>query len=197
MSTPYPYVAAEPGQICVSVIGMAGCGKSTVGRHLARYLGWAHADTDHLIEASYAVRLQCLTDNLPRETFLNVEDETIRALRLRRAVISTGGSAVYSSGAMEHLRSLGPVVHLDVPLPVILERIARKPERGLVIAPGQTIEGLFAEREALYRRWRTHVLYTPGTERAEDVARAMADLLGLAPGVSAPLSEQRVEHGAQ
>jgi len=181
MSTPRVHVTAEPGQLCVSIIGMAGCGKSTVGKLLARYLGWAHLDTDHIIEASYAVRLQCVTDTLAREDFLYVEDECIRSLRLKRTIISTGGSAVYSEGAMEHLRSLGPIVHLDVPLPEILARIARKPERGLVIAPGQTVEDLFAEREALYKRWRTHTLFTTGTDKAENVARHMAEALGLKP----------------
>ena len=54
---------------------------------------------------------------------------------------------------MRYLTSLGPVVFLDVPLPLILERISRKPDRGLAIAPGQTVEDLFREREALYRQW--------------------------------------------
>jgi shikimate kinase len=181
MTTPHLLVA-EPGQICVSLIGMAACGKSAVGRGLAARLNWAHLDTDHLIEAAYAARLQRIMDNLGRERFLAVEDEIVRALRLRRTVISTGGSVIYSPGAMRHLATLGPIVHLDVPLPVILERIARKPERGLVIAPGQSVEDLFAERMALYRQWRTHVVETDGRGRAVDVAEAVADLLGLRPG---------------
>jgi shikimate kinase len=172
-------LVAEPGHICVSLIGMAACGKSAVGRGLAARLGWAHLDTDHLIEASYAVRLQRITDSLSREGFLNLEDETVRALRLRRTVISTGGSTIYSPGAMRHLATLGPIVHLDVPLPVILERIARKPERGLIIAPGQTVEELFAERAILYRQWRTHVVRTDGRSGMVDMAAAVADLLGL------------------
>ncbi|MDR2727027.1 MAG: shikimate kinase [Deltaproteobacteria bacterium] len=162
-------------------MGMAACGKSAVGRGLAAYLGWAHLDTDHLIEATYAVYLQRITDSLSRENFLALEDETVRTLRLRRTVISTGGSVVYSPDAMRHLTTLGPIVHLEVPLPVILERIARKPNRGLVIAPDQTVEDLFAERAALYRQWRTHVLEIDGQGRAVDVAEAVAALLDLRP----------------
>ena len=181
MVKPHLLVAA-PGQICVSLIGMAACGKSAVGRRLAVRLGWAHLDTDHLIEAAYAAHLQKLTDSLSRERFLAVEDEIVRALRLCRTVISTGGSVVYSPGAMRHLASLGPVVHLDVALPAILERIARKPMRGLIIAPGQSVEDLFAERAVLYRQWRTHVVQTDGRDCADDVAAAAADLLDLLPG---------------
>lgn len=138
---------------CITLIGMAASGKSTVGRALAEALGWAHVDTDHLIEAAYGTSLQAVTDSMSKEAFLDVEGATICAIRMTRTVLSTGGSVVYREAAMRHLASLGPVVHLDVPLPLILERIAAKPDRGLAIAPGQTIEDLFAEREALYRRW--------------------------------------------
>lgn len=141
---------------CVALIGMAACGKSTVGRELASKLGWAHVDTDHLIEAAYGVRLQAVTDSMTKDEFLDVEGATIESIRLQRTILSTGGSVVYRKGAMRHLQSLGPVVHLDVALPIILERIALKPDRGLAIAPGQTIDDLFREREALYQRWATH-----------------------------------------
>ena len=42
---------------CVTLIGMAGAGKSTVGRAVAERLGWAYVDTDHLIESTYGARL--------------------------------------------------------------------------------------------------------------------------------------------
>ena len=140
---------------CVTLIGMAGAGKSTVGRAVSERLGWAFVDTDHLIEATYGARLQDVTDALDKERFLDVESRVIQSLRMQRVVIATGGSVVYRAEAMRYLVSLGPVVFLDVPLPLILERISRKPDRGLAIAPGQTIEDLFREREALYRQWAT------------------------------------------
>ena len=117
--------------------------------------GWAYVDTDHLIESTYGARLQDVTDALDKERFLDVEARVIQSLRMQRAVLATGGSVVYRPEAMRYLTSLGPVVFLDVPLPLILERISRKPDRGLAIAPGQTVEDLFREREALYRQWAT------------------------------------------
>ena len=143
---------------CISLIGMAASGKSTVGRALATRLGWSQVDTDHLIEAAYGMPLQGVTDSMSKEAFLDVEGATIEGINLHRTVLSTGGSVIYREGAMRHLQSLGPVVHLDVPLPLILKRIAQKPDRGLAIAPGQTIEDLFREREALYTQWRTAVI---------------------------------------
>ena len=97
---------------CVTLIGMAGAGKSTVGRAVAERLGWAYVDTDHLIESTYGARLQDVTDALDKERFLDVEARVIQSLRMQRAVLATGGSVVYRPEAMRYLTSLGPVVFL-------------------------------------------------------------------------------------
>lgn len=138
---------------CISLIGMAGVGKSTIGMALARELDWAFADSDHIIEALYGTRLQTVTDELGKEAFLDVEDGVVSSLRLQRTVIATGGSVVYRERCMRHLQALGPVVYLDAPLEIIEERIARNPQRGLAIAPGQSIADIFHEREGLYQRY--------------------------------------------
>lgn len=140
-------------QPCISIIGMAGAGKSTVGLALAHELGWAFMDTDHLMEALYASRLQGVTDELSKEAFLDLEACVVSSVRAPRTVLATGGSVIYREQTMRRLASQGPVVHLEVPFALIEERIARNPERGLAIAPGQTLRGLFEEREALYRRY--------------------------------------------
>ncbi|MEZ0576692.1 homoserine kinase [Halodesulfovibrio aestuarii] len=138
---------------CITLIGMASAGKSTLGKILAHQLGWVFIDTDHLIEGQYGTNLQAVTDSMTKEEFLDVECAVICALRAKRCVIATGGSVVYREKAMEHLRSLGPICHLDVSLPKIIKRIGEKPDRGLAIAPGQTIEDLYNERAALYKKY--------------------------------------------
>ena len=150
---------------CISLIGMAGVGKSTIGMLLARELDWAFVDSDHLIEALYGTRLQTITDELGKEAFLDVEDGVVSSLRLQRTVIATGGSVVYRERCMRRLQEMGPIIYLDAPLEIIEERIARNPQRGLAIAPGQSIADIFYEREALYRKYcslrcATHP-YTP------------------------------------
>lgn len=138
---------------CVILIGMAACGKSTVSQALARELDWPCMDSDHLIESLYGRRLQDITDSMTKDSFLDVECAVICSMRANRTVIATGGSVVYRDDAMRHLKSLGTIVYLDVPLAIISERIARNPDRGLAIAPGQTIADIYNEREALYRQW--------------------------------------------
>lgn len=137
----------------IIIIGMAGAGKSTVGKTLAHHLNWAYVDTDHIIEATYAAKLQSIADRLTKEEFLDTEAQIVQSIHFNRAVIATGGSVVYREKTMEHLSRLGIIVHLKVELDLILERIAKNPERGLAIAPGQTIEDLFFEREMLYQKY--------------------------------------------
>jgi shikimate kinase len=150
-----PAACKIPEDKCISIIGMAAAGKSTLSRELARLLGWVAVDSDNLIEAAYGARLQTIVDALSKEEFYEVEAAVIRRIRMRRCVIATGGSVVYRPEAVEHLLTLGPIIHIDAPLDIIIARIARKPDRGLVIAPGQTIEELYDERRKLYDKYAT------------------------------------------
>ena len=92
-----------------------------------------------------------MTDALGKEAFLDAECTVIRAISANRR--SSAPAAWSERGAMRYLAKLGPIVHLDLPLAVIEERIARNPQRGLAIAPGQTLADIFREREALYAAW--------------------------------------------
>ena len=161
---------------CITLVGMAAAGKTTIGRLLAELLGWGHVDSDHVIESVYGARLQQITDSMSKEEFLDLEASVIVSLKLSRTVISTGGSVVYRQNAVDYLKELGPLLHLDVPLPIILERIARKPDRGLAIAPGQTIEDLYEERKALYHAAATRS-FIGGDGPATTYASTLAEWL--------------------
>ena len=168
-----PHPDKVPAQGCISLVGMAASGKTTIGRELAALLGWAHIDTDHVIEAYYGTRLQGVTDSMTKEEFLDVEAKIIQSLTVSNAVLSTGGSVIYRQPAVDFLTSLGPIVHIDVPLPIILARIARKPDRGLAINPGQTVEDLYNERQELYKK-ATNVRFAGSEAPAVELARKIA-----------------------
>lgn len=173
-----PFISPHPDKVrplgCVTLIGMAASGKTTIGRELAALIGWAHIDTDHLIEAHYGARLQQITDAMSGPEFLDVESTVIRGLHAGNVVISTGGSVVYRRESLDFLARLGPIVYITVPLPIIEERIARKPDRGLVMRPGQTIEDLYNERKALYSEAAT-VTFTGSEMPAVFLARQIAE----------------------
>ncbi len=177
-STPQyvPHPSKVPPGGCVIVIGMAAAGKTTVGRELAAILGWGQLDTDNLIESTYGTSLQNIADSMSKEEFLDLEGGILCRLSVKNTVVSTGGSAVYRAKAMRHLSCMGPVVYISVPLPVILERIARKPERGLAINPGQTVEDLYNERVRLYEAVASHTVQG-GLGPARDYALQIAEWL--------------------
>ncbi len=151
-SRPQPATDSRPGSNII-LIGMAGSGKTTIGKALAHRLGLAHVDTDHLLEAWWGIQLQQLRDRLGLEGFLEAEKKCVQGLILEDCVISTGGSVVYRAEAMRALQALGPIIGLTAGFPAIAERIARNPHRGLAIAEGQTLEDLYRERQDLYQSW--------------------------------------------
>ncbi len=137
----------------ISLIGMAGVGKSTVGPLLAKCLEFDFLDTDDLIADTYNFSLQNIIDQLGQAAFQQVEEQVISSVNVREHVIATGGSAVYSEMAMAHLHGLGVVVWLDVPLRVLESRINNIESRGLVNPKGDSFASLYQQRYSLYRKF--------------------------------------------
>lgn len=138
------------GESCVCLMGMAGAGKTTLGRMLAQRLDWAFLDTDHLIESYYGLPLQQVLDSHGLDEFLRIEDYLVSILAVQRTVISTGGSVIYGSRAVDRLKLLGRIVHLDITLDTFKQRVGQAKNRGLAIAEGKGMDDLFWERQPLY-----------------------------------------------
>jgi len=136
---------------CITLVGMAGAGKSTLGSLLADRLGWGQLDTDRHLEAYYAMPLQAIMDTFGLDEFLRIEGHLVGELNLTRTVISTGGSVIYAASAVARLKSLGPVVLLDVDESTFLARVGGAEGRALALAPGKSMRDLYAERQPLYR----------------------------------------------
>lgn len=135
------------------LIGMPGAGKSTIGLLLAKALAKDFVDTDLLIQLREEKTLQDIVDNHGYLHLRSIEEDVLRQARYPNHIIATGGSAVYSPAAMEHLRHFGQTVFLDVPLPELHNRIRDFETRGLARQPGQSLEELFHERRALYEKY--------------------------------------------
>lgn len=175
--TPRPAeLRPRPGLECVSLIGMAGAGKSAIGRELAGLVAWRHQDSDLLIEADQSAKLQNISDRLGKEAFLDLEARVVLAADLYKSVLSTGGSVIYRPETVKRLASLGPIIYLKVPWGIILERINRRPARGLARNPGQTLLELYEERRLLYERAATHTI-EGGNQPAAYYAGLIAALL--------------------
>ena len=137
----------------IILIGMPGAGKSTVGVLLAKTLGYAFLDTDLVIQQREGALLQPLVDSLGVEAFLDVEADAICSVECRGTVIAPGGSAVCRERAMSHLRALGRIVYLHLPLEELERRLSNISTRCIAMAPGETLADLFARRAPLYRNY--------------------------------------------
>lgn len=132
---------------------MPGSGKSTVGVLLAKELRKEFVDTDLLIQTGTGRGLQDILDQDGIPGFLAVEESVILRFQPTGMVVATGGSVVYSRKAMDHLSSHGVCVYLDCSVEALERRLSNLHSRGVVRAPGQTVEDLFRERDPLYRTW--------------------------------------------
>ena len=161
----------------VVLIGLPTAGKSTVGVVLAKQLGYDYIDTDLLIQQQEGCRLEETIREKGEEAFLDIEAGVCSALRRSRTVIATGGSVIYRAQAMEHLKSLGTLVYLQIDLETLRERLHDAAARGVVLKPGQTVEGLYRERVGLYERYADLTVDESG-KSFEDVVRAIMHALG-------------------
>ncbi|WOG26366.1 shikimate kinase [Endozoicomonas sp. 8E] len=137
----------------ITLIGMPGAGKSTIGIILAKDLAFGFLDTDVLIQISQQKTLQDIVDGSGYMSLRNIEEAELLKVNLKRHIIATGGSAVYSEAAMKHLAKESVIVFLDLDLEQIRQRIHNFDTRGIARAKDQTIEDLFEERVILYKKY--------------------------------------------
>lgn len=135
------------------MIGMPGCGKSTVGVVLAKAMGYRFVDSDLVIQERTGKLLSEIIEGQGLARFSQIENEINASLDYRRTVIATGGSVIYGKEAMEHLRAIGRIVYLNLPCEVLKERVGDLTARGVFIKEGQTFEALYREREPLYEQY--------------------------------------------
>ena len=137
----------------IVLIGMAGAGKSCVGRLLAHKLNQPFIDTDDLIVENLGRPLQEIIDTDGPMNFCRIEEEVLLTVNVRNHVIATGGSSIYSDSGMNHLGKEGVIILLRVNLGILQKRVGETSERGLVKRPDQSFAELFVEREPLYEKY--------------------------------------------
>ena len=137
----------------IILIGMPGVGKSSLGVILAKELGMRFLDSDLIIQEREQRLLREILEQDGIDGFLAAEERVNASIEAENAVIATGGSAVYSEKAMQHLKALGTVVYLKLEYEQLSRRLGNLHNRGVVLREDQTLKELFAEREPLYEKY--------------------------------------------
>lgn len=131
-----------------------GCGKTTVGRQLAKRLGRSFADTDHEIEARTGVRIPTIFEIEGEAGFRRRETQVIAELAAEQdLVLATGGGAILDPANRAALAASGVVIYLNAPPGLLFERTRHDRNRPLlrVADPLAKISELFVVRDPLYR----------------------------------------------
>ena len=160
----------------IVLIGMPGCGKSTVGVLLAKALGMRFLDTDVVFQAQQSKKLQEMINEIGIDAFLNREEACVCEIECDHTVIATGGSVVYGKKAMQHLHQNGLVVYIRLPYEEIEKRLSNLATRGVTLREGQTLRNLYDERIPLYEA-EADVVFDANRGEIEQTMRELADVI--------------------
>lgn len=142
-----------PFQRPVYLVGMMGAGKTTIGRALARKLGWQFVDLDHELESRCGVRVSIIFDIEGEQGFRKRESAALdECTRRSGIVLATGGGAVLDPKNRQLLRERGMVVYLRASIDELFRRVERDRNRPLLQTdnPRQRLQELLQQREPLY-----------------------------------------------
>lgn len=142
----------------IVLIGMPGCGKSTIGVVLAKTLASYFIDTDLIIQVQQKNTLQRLIDDYGLDKFCEYENNALLAVSGADTVIATGGSAVFCTDGMAHLKENGICVYLKLPCDELKKRLANITTRGIAMRKGRTIDDVYKERIPLYEKYADLVI---------------------------------------
>jgi len=137
-----------------ALIGLMGCGKSSIGRRLSKKLKMPLVDLDEVIVAKAGMSIPDIFAKLGEEAFRDMESAALAEHIKDRAILATGGGVVLREPNRRLLKAHPPVIWLKAAPEFLAERIAGDSNRPL-IANQDTLERLrtlAAERYPLYEQ---------------------------------------------
>lgn len=159
--SPLPCARMTAADVNLYLVGFMGTGKSTVGRGVARRIGFRLLDSDHEIERMQGRAIPEIFAQDGEPAFRVMERQFIETGHpAERTIVACGGGLVVQPGILALLQSKGVVVCLHASLETVLERTQRHRNRPLleVEDPMARIRQLYAQREAIYKRSGSLVL---------------------------------------
>ncbi len=158
----------------ISLIGMAGAGKSSLGKKLAKHLDYDFIDSDLLIEKIKNNSLQKILDEVGIKKFKEIEEAALLSVKFNKTILATGGSAIFSEEAMYYIKKNSSVIYIEVSLEEIVDRVSNFSSRGFVKESNQTIQQAFNAREEIYKNFSDHIV-----SNNRDLESCFKEILGL------------------
>jgi len=169
-------------ELSLSLVGMPGCGKTTVGRQLARQLGLRFVDSDAEIERRIGMPIREYFTSHGEDAFRDVEQEVIDELAGHPGqLLATGGGAVLRPSNRNALHSRSHVFYLRASPEELHRRLRHDTQRPLlqVDDPLARLRELYGERDPLYRR-AAHFVVEPARPSVHSIVAMVLMQLELA-----------------
>ena len=144
----------------VTLIGMPGSGKSTIGVILAKALRYEFLDSDLLIQKQEKRKLSEIIEQDGPEKFKEIENQVNADIH----------------EAMEHLKSIGKVIYLKLSLESLSKRLGNLKGRGVLLKDGQSLKDLYEERVPLYEKYADITIDEEGKDLDESL-RAILEII--------------------
>ncbi|TAG35683.1 MAG: shikimate kinase [Polaromonas sp.] len=170
----------------ISLVGLPGSGKSTVGRQLARRFDVPVFDSDHVIEQQLGCSIREYFEFEGEAAFRDVEESVIDQLTQHpMCVLSTGGGAVLRLDNRQYLRTRTHVVYLRSSPEELFRRLRHDVQRPLlqVADPLSRLRDLYAQRDPLYRETAHFTVETgrPSVATLVNMIQMQLELAGVVP----------------
>lgn len=144
----------------ITLIGMPTSGKSTIGKILAKKLGWDLVDLDDLIKARTGKSYNETLERDGDKKLLELENQFVLELNFGNGLVfSPGGSIIYSLEAMEKIKNETRVIYIELPMREIEKRLeGRLIKGGIVGLKEKGLKKLFEERDLVYRKFADDII---------------------------------------
>ena len=137
----------------LTLTGMMGVGKSTVGKNLAKKLNYKFVDVDKLIEAQEGLSINLIFKNKSESYFRKIENDiTLSELKKENTVISLGGGAFLNNSIRRNTKKFSVSFWLDVPIYELIKRLKKSSQRPLLFNKNisETVKKIYFDRKKIY-----------------------------------------------
>lgn len=161
----------------IVLCGFMSSGKTTIGKPLAKELGYRFIDTDELLIKTYGMSIPEMFAKGGESYFRDLEHEIAKQVsELEKVVISTGGGMMTYERNAKVLSEKGTIIYIDQDFETCYQRLSQNPERPLV--KNNTKEQLYEKycsRIPSYQKYASYILNNPGS--VEDSVQSIMDYL--------------------
>jgi shikimate kinase len=156
---------------------MAGVGKSTIGKLLARAMGFTFIDVDEYILEKDGKKIQEIIDDESEDALVQLESKRIYEIDLHGKVVAPGGSIIYSVELMDYLKQNTTLVYLDDSFERIEKKLTNASVRGIVGLKNKPLKQVYLERSRLYPEYADITVDCSGGESEDEIVEQILGCL--------------------